>query len=86
MLAPAGIRLLGRASAFTGRKALRTPLMTIRCFGWVYVRFTGRIFAHTGPPHPRSPTGPPHRIHQIPWKYGIHWVPDPEHPAQPASV
>jgi len=86
MRAPAGTRLLGRVSAFTGWKALPTPLLTMCCFGWFYVRFTGRIFAQKEPPHLRSPTDPPHRIHQIPWKYGIHRVPDPEHPAQPASV
>ena len=83
MLAPAGTRLLGRASAFTGRKALRTPLMTIRCFGWVYVRFTGRVFAQTEPPHPRSPTAPPTAFTKFPENTGFTEHLTPEHPHNP---
>ena len=86
MRAPAGIRLLGRASAFTGRKALPTPL-------GLYVALGGFMcdlpagFLHKQGRRTRAPPLPhPAAFTKSPENTGFTEHLTPEHPAQPASV
>ena len=86
MRAPAGIRLLGRASAFTGRKALPTPLGLYVALGGFICDLPAGFLPKQGRRTRAPPLPHPAAFTKYPENTGFTEYLTPEHPAQPASV